>query len=775
MAKTEQTVDLVGPGTALLDDSACFQGALAMCGAFRSTSISILLVLALSGCPELCFGQVTMPNGAGSEEEPTAKEKTESATDVGPVTVTANRARKAAFKVARSVEIISEKSIARKAPKGIPDMLDETPGVHVQKTNAGAGAPIIRGLVGPENLILVDGVRFNNSTFRTGPNQYLAMIDPWAVGRLEVLRGPGSVMYGSDAMGGVINAISRSPRDLKGRLFGGSARLMFASGYPGGGGTGQADFHKGSFKAYGGGTYLKYGEVRAGGGEKQPISDFSRSSARLRTAYTLSAKWSLSQAAFFTSVRNAGRAEKLYKGDYRFYDNDDMLAYVRAIRKGTGLAQRVELNVSYHWTNDVVRRFGCDTGDILNTAAACLDRDLSVLQRKRHFADSVHTPGYFATWEARFWNNRGRTLLGSEGYFDFITSSAREAKKDEQWQWKNKGRGNFSNDSRYASLGIFLLGDLDLLRASSHRVNLSGGVRGSYFSAAAPDVPALGDVDYSHSGVVGTAGLKYLFDKSVNVYADFSQGFRAPNLQETTVLGDTGDFFEIPNDALSPQRSNTLEVGTKLRTRYVRLAAAGFASWLDDIIAREPVPLGQLSALGLSEDDVGDTTVVRRVNADRGFYKGVEGSLLLGPFSGVTAWANGAWVQGDITRQDGSEEPARRGPPILGAGGIRWEKSKYRLYAEFYVRWALAQDRLSPEDAQDIRICGDPDNPGSLLADCPGTPGWYTLNLRAGYAPKKWLHFDLNLENLTDAHYRLHGSGIDSPGFNLLLSVAVKQ
>ena len=127
-----------------------------MFGLSRSTPVLVLLTLALWTLPRLCLGQAAPSNTPQGEAEPTATEENEAAADVGQVTVTASRTRKPAFKVARSVEVITEKQIGRKAPKGIPDMLDEIPGVHVQKTNAGAGSPIIRGLAGPENLILVD-------------------------------------------------------------------------------------------------------------------------------------------------------------------------------------------------------------------------------------------------------------------------------------------------------------------------------------------------------------------------------------------------------------------------------------------------------------------------------------------------------------------------------------------------------------------------------------------------------------------------------------------
>jgi len=98
----------------------------------------------------------------------------------------------------------------RQAARSFPDALKEAPGVHVQKTGPGQASPFIRGFTGYRTLALIDGVRLNNSAFRSGPNQYWSTIDMFLVDRIEVVRGPGSVLYGSDAMGGIAAVYSRS-------------------------------------------------------------------------------------------------------------------------------------------------------------------------------------------------------------------------------------------------------------------------------------------------------------------------------------------------------------------------------------------------------------------------------------------------------------------------------------------------------------------------------------------------------------------------------------
>ena len=120
--------------------------------------------------------------------------------------VRTHRAAEPSFLSGRSLSTLNAGSLAEASPRSLPEALWDSPGVFVQQTNHGGGSPIVRGMIGPQVLLLVDGVRFSNSVYRTGPVQYLNLIDPLSLGSLRVLRGPGSVLFGSDAMGGVIHA-----------------------------------------------------------------------------------------------------------------------------------------------------------------------------------------------------------------------------------------------------------------------------------------------------------------------------------------------------------------------------------------------------------------------------------------------------------------------------------------------------------------------------------------------------------------------------------------
>ena len=136
----------------------------------------------------------------------------EEAVRLTPVQVTAARVPEPAFAVPQPIAVLDADEIAKKTPQVMAELLRGQPGVFFQQTGAGQGMAIVRGLKGAEVLHLVDGFRLNNAFFRTAPSQYIALIDPYNIAQLEVLRGPYATLYGSDAMGGVVQITTPEER-----------------------------------------------------------------------------------------------------------------------------------------------------------------------------------------------------------------------------------------------------------------------------------------------------------------------------------------------------------------------------------------------------------------------------------------------------------------------------------------------------------------------------------------------------------------------------------
>ena len=192
-------------------------------------------------CLLIAFGTICLTVAFAQEAE-----ESEEPAHLGEIAITATRLEKDIFRTPNAISVVDQEQMGRMNAPITPSMLRDAVGVWAQKTTHGQGSPVLRGLTGYQTYIQVDGVRLNNSTFRSGPNQYLATINPEILGRVEVLRGPGSVLYGSSAMGGVISAFTKdaSLHDakelvIKPRLFGRFAsadrektgRLELSGGY----------------------------------------------------------------------------------------------------------------------------------------------------------------------------------------------------------------------------------------------------------------------------------------------------------------------------------------------------------------------------------------------------------------------------------------------------------------------------------------------------------------------------------------------------------------
>ena len=728
----------------------------------------------------------TAPTAPAAPAAPAAP----TAMDVGidDIVVTARRARQSRFEADRSVERVTAEEVREQQPRSLPDALRETTGAFVQETNRGGGAPILRGLVGPQNLILIDGLRFNNATFRTGPNQYLSLIDPSSVGSVEVLLGPGSVLYGSDAMGGVIQVHPIGWTPSTG--FGGRAGAGFASADLSTSIWGDATWQGSDVHVLLGGAYRDFDVLRAGGGEKQPVSDYQQGAWRARARWEPAEDVALSLTYLAARVRDAGRADRLYEGRFRFYDNDDDFLYLDAEWTPGGVLRELRAAVSVHRTLERADLFRCALGDdprpgdmvsCLALGVAAHDawsggQPIAPLTREQKLTDEVYTPGGLVTADLAFWEDRVRASVGADVYADFVSSRGQQRRgdKDPAWGWKRDERGNFSDGSTYLTFGAFALVEGDVLPTSPHRLVASVGGRVAHFRAHAPDVPSLGDVDYDHTGFAGSASLRYLYERTFMTYASWSQGFRAPNLQESTVLGDTGSKYEVPNDGLGPERSDTIEGGARLNLWPVKLHVAGFYTLLDGVIDERDLEPTEWAALGIDAAAVGDKPVIQRVNRDSGWYAGVEGRVEVGPYHGLTPWAQVAWLRGEID-QGGETVPARRVPPLNGGFGLRYDDPDGRFYVELFSLWAARQDRLHPGDEDDLRICQDPGALGDTFGDsgrsCRGTAAWVTLNLRGGVRIDELLRVDIAATNVTDSRYRTHGSGFDAPGAGVSVSV----
>jgi hemoglobin/transferrin/lactoferrin receptor protein len=662
------------------------------------------------------------------------------------------------------------------APTDGPEALDGAPGVIVQRTNRGAAAPVIRGFIGIDNLLLLDGVRLNLSTWRTGPIQYAALIDPLILDGMTLLTGASGGLYGSGALGGVVNFETVAPRLGGASPHGLIGHLTAASADTGGLLHARGHFGHGGWDGWAAATVRLANDLRVGGGDMLPNSGYSQVYWSTKQRFRLSDRTHIVAAAFGSLTDDAPRMDQLAQGTVRFSDNLEQLAYVRLEHRGvenaSGIRPGFRVTGAFRQSSEAERQQRCARNDDKSVVDAelCANEDASTVDptRRQEWRDEVMAASLEAEGELGFWDSRLR--LRSNGAL--------------RSEWVDSARPNdpaalprFSPDSRYMTAVLGGWVDVDAIKdAQGWDLRLDGGLRVESTQATAPAVPGAGDVDVAFTGLGAGARAVASYNDQVAFRAGWQRGFRAPNLAEATVVGDTGQTFELPNPDLAPQQADTLEAGIRLRAPLasqtaLRMDMTAFRTEIDDVIVRVPA---QLDGQSKTEDG---KEIGQRINADKGTFEGAELALGLtaeGTLGGLAVDFASSYIDGDVTAADGETDLPRRLPPWHGRAALGWTSPGKRFGLGAGVRFALAQRRLASGDRTDIRMCADPAAPHTLAADCAGSDGWQDVYLWATFKASDSLDLGLRVDNLLDQRYRVHGSGLDAPGLNARLGATVR-
>ncbi|MFA5859690.1 MAG: TonB-dependent receptor [Elusimicrobiota bacterium] len=661
--------------------------------------------------------------------------------NVPHVVITATRTSEPAADTSKPVYTVTSKEISEGNTRTITEIVKTLPGVFMQKTTHGHGSPVIRGFIGRENLILIDGVRLNNSTFRSGPVQYMNTVDSSLIDRLELTRGPSSVLYGSDALGGVINIITKSPASIPGLRTTTSVRYNSADNGISTRAELNGGFDKLSFLM--GGTYKNLNDLRAGGsfGVESPTG-YSDANGDAKVVYQISDKQKVAVSYQHTNQFNVPRYEK-YTGVTRIFHGTggyDKFVYNPQIRQ-LGIVQydyetpnpfldNISAKISYHrqYEGSQQQKTGStkvaeyeDTGDTLGTVFQLV----SLL--------SSH-----------------KLVYGLEYYNDTVVSQYSEFNTQTGVRAEIPANSTFPDGSKYSSFGMFIEDQWKVLPM----LKLVPGVRYSMFeyNTVLRNTPLNGNLAETFSNFSGSLGAVYNLTALLNLCANVSQGFRAPNLDDVATLRTTNQGIDVPSYGLKPEKSNTYEIGIKAKPGQFNWSAFYYYSDITDKIDRKRGTYN-------GANTINGIQVYQKFNIGSAKLQGVEldGQWYL---DNLFNWS----LSGMLTYTDGwnitDSEPLMRIPPVNGMLSIRYDPVHW--WIEPYIRFADKQDKLSSRDKEDPRI--DPN----------GTPGWVTYNLRGGWKINRTFALTCGIENILDTGYREHGSGVDSPGVSVQLGLDAK-
>jgi hemoglobin/transferrin/lactoferrin receptor protein len=675
------------------------------------------------------------------EEEPIPLEE---------IIVTATRREAEVFEVPYTAHIITQQDIQmRKISRTMPEIFSEEPSIMVQKTSYGQGSPFIRGFTGFRTLFLIDGIRLNNSVFRDGPNQYWNTVDPLTVSRLEVVKGPSSVLYGSDAIGGTVNAITRG-RESYEEGFNWDRRIYGNYSSASDSGIVRVELSGNLGEVFGGllgGSLKDFNDLEGGRHTGlQPKTGYGEMDWDLKMEYRF-----LPDSRLVLAYQHVGQ-EDIWRTHKTIYGISWHRTSIGSERKRVLDQGRDLIYLQYH---------GKDLRTFFNRADASLSYHLQQEKQFRIKGNGKRDIQGFKVKTLGFWTQFGSSTpighftYGIEYYRDRVDSYREKYRADGTLE-KVEIQGPVADNATYDLGGIFVQDEIPI----TGKLGVTVGLRYTHAEAKAKGVkdPRTEDqisISDSWGNLTGSLRFLYRIRKGWNIFSGVSQGFRAPNLSDLSRF-DTArtDEIETPSPGLDPEEFIAYEIGIKASQGHLRGQLSCFYTSIDDMIVRYPTG-------NIVEGDY----EVQKANVGDGFIYGVELEAKTDLSDEWSLFGGFAWQSGEVDTYPTSvplkqREPISRVPPLAGMIGVGWCSPSGRYWAEGIITMVDDQDRLSPRDKRDTQRIP----PG-------GTPGYTVYELRGGIKLKEGLSISAVIENITNKDYRIHGSGQNEPGTNLILSV----
>ena len=703
------------------------------------------------------------------------------------VVISANRWEQNLREIPHRVEIIKMREVAFQNPQTTADLLGTSGYVFIQKSQLGGGSPMIRGMATSRLLIVVDGVRMNNAIFRSGNLQNVISLDANALQKTEVLFGPGSVIYGSDAIGGVMNFQTLIPQFLSsdetskisvsGNAF---SRYSTANQEK----TQHLDLNlktkKFSFLTLF--TYADYQDLRSGA--YQPIPDFYRrfyvlsfhqqdymipnpdSTLQIGSKYHQvnlmqkirwkpSAFWDIEYGFHLSQTSNYGRYDRLtvmkdslprwaewYYGPQKW----QMHRLGFSFSKPTLLFDTMKLILAYQFFEEsrYDRRFNSTqkNAQIENVPAYSLNLD---------FNKNIN-PQFSLTY-------------GIENVYNQVISRAH--KENIRTYEKTPSLTRYPNGSLWFSHALFA----SLMYKPQSKWAFNGGLRANHFYVYTPFDTSLFPFPYKEArisvlNVSSHVGAVWIPDENWKLYLNISNGFRAPNVDDISkVFESTPGYVVVPNPNLKPEKVFNLELGnSKTWGNFLRWDITGYHTWLYDAMVRKNYSLN------------GDTLIdyngsLSRVQA----IQNVAKIRVYGFQIGLELFYKNFKLRSTYSYQKGQEEntdslayyPLRHAAPAFGSTHLTYENTRIRV--NFYVNYqaSLKYKDLALTERENPSYARD--NEGKAYV-----ASWYTLNFKVAYFPQEQISIGLGVENILDKMYRPYASGINAPGRNWIASLRVK-
>jgi hemoglobin/transferrin/lactoferrin receptor protein len=683
--------------------------------------------------------------------------------------------------VSQKIVSIKAKDIIAANPQTSADLLESSGQVFVQKSQLGGGSPIIRGFSTNRLLITVDGVRFNMAIFRGGNVQNIISIDPLAIEQTEVILGSGSMVYGSDAVGGVMNFYSKKPKLLEesSATISGNALVRYATANTEKTGHIDVNFSKEKWAFLTSISYSDFDDLKMGSHgledylrpdyqttqngqditvvnnnpKVQVETGFNQIYLMQKARFSPNTNWDFNLGVSYSETSNYPRYDRLIRksdGEFRaaewFYGPQTWLSINLDIHQTqeTTLYDEANFTIAYQKfeesRND--RNYGenirFETDEVVNAYSTNLDFTKS-LGRHKVFYGLEYVYNKVGSFGKQTDITTNGSVVDASRYPDGST-----------WQ----------SAAAYASAQWSLQKNLTLTTGARYNQVIVNATFDDRFYEFPFD-----KADINTGALTGSAGLSWQPTSMFGSKLGFSTAFRAPNIDDVGKVFDSEPgSVVVPNPDLEPEYAYNTELGFTLNFNdFLKFDIDGFYTLLDNALVRRDFTLNGESTI----DYQGEPSQVQAIqNAASakvyGFEAGTE--INFDKHFQLTSQLN--ITEGTQELDDGTEAPLRHAAPIFGNTHFKFTKNKITLDAFAEYNGEFSFEDLAP---------GEQDKPYLYAVDDNGnpySPSWYTINLTAQYDVLENLKATATVENITDQRYRTYSSGIAAAGRNLILALS---
>jgi hemoglobin/transferrin/lactoferrin receptor protein len=700
------------------------------------------------------------------------------------IVISASKFEQSKKEVPQKILSVKAKDIIFNNPQTSADLLKGSGKVYIQKSQLGGGSPMIRGFATNRLLLSIDGVRMNNAIFRGGNVQNVISIDPFSIQNTEIILGSGSIIYGSDAIGGVMNFYTHKPEfsASDSSHIGANAILRYSSASNER--TGHMDFNIGTRKwalltsvsytdfddlmmgKHGPNNYLRGEYVIHDNGEDRIVANNDQNVQKFTGYNQINLLGKISHkpndymnfdlGLHFSSTSDYPRYDRLilyqdetleyaewYYGPQRWFLGNFQIT---RLSSASNLHDKIKVTAAYQNFQESrsSRKFGSDSKNIReeNVDAISLNFDFEkrLSERSKLF--------YGFEYVHNTVGSKGKERLLSN---DAVTSIASRYPDGSTWQsaalymnYKYKPNRKFTLQSGIRYNHIIINADLD--------------DNNTFFNLP------YSDADLNTGAFTGTAGINWSPNETIQWKLNASTAFRAPNIDDIGKIFDSEPgSVVVPNSDLKPEYAYSGELGLILNfNEQVIIDLATYYTYLDNALVRRDFSInGETEFIYDGEQ----SNVQAIQNASKAWIYGFEVGIKVSFGQYFKLLSQYGITGGAEEDRDGIEVPVRHVAPGFGNAHLIFEKNriKYDLFVDFNNE--LSFDQLAPSEIDKAYLYAVDENGN------PYAPSWYTLNLRSQYQLNEDLSIIATLENITNQRYRTYSSGIAAPGRNFIVAL----